>query len=87
MELKRRQPLGVELVKRGLVTEENIEQALEYQRSHYDMKLGDCLYNLDVCDPTMLIEAIADILGQKGIILTKNIMKINFIFMSFNNII
>ncbi len=32
MDLKRRQPIGVELVKRGIVTENDIEKALEYQR-------------------------------------------------------
>ena len=31
MDLKRRQPIGVELVKRGIVTENDIEKALEYQ--------------------------------------------------------
>ena len=30
MDLKRRQPIGVELVKRGIVTENDIEKALEY---------------------------------------------------------
>ena len=34
MDLKRRQPIGVELVKRGIVTESDIDQALEYQREH-----------------------------------------------------
>ena len=77
MEVKRRQPIGVELVKRGIVTEEDIEAALEYQRTHYDVKLGDCLYLLDLCDPNILIEAIGDILGQKGMILTRESIKIN----------
>ena len=40
MEMKRRLPLGVELVKRGIVTERDIEQALEYQRNYPNMKLG-----------------------------------------------
>ena len=34
MELKRRQPIGVELVKKGVVTENDIERALEYQKQH-----------------------------------------------------
>ena len=34
MELKRRQPIGVELVKRGIVKEQDIEKALEYQRNN-----------------------------------------------------
>ena len=38
MDLKRRQPIGVELVKRGIVTETDIQKALEYQREHPDMR-------------------------------------------------
>ena len=77
MEMRRKQPIGVELVKRGIVTENDIEKALEYQRQKPNMKLGDILYELDVCDPKKLIEAIGDILGAKGILLTSNIIKIN----------
>ena len=32
MDMRRRQPIGVELVKRGIVTENDIQKALEYQR-------------------------------------------------------
>ena len=77
MELKRRQPLGVELVKRGVVKESDIDQALEYQRQHPDMKIGDILYELDANDPNILIKEIADILGTKGMILRNNTVKIN----------
>ena len=34
MEMRRKQPIGVELVRRGVVTEEDIEKALEYQRKN-----------------------------------------------------
>ena len=76
MELKRRQPIGVELVKRGIVTESDIDQALEYQREHPKKKLGDILYILDVTDPYKLIEAIGEIIGTKGVILTNNNIKV-----------
>lgn len=76
MELKRRQPIGVELVKRGIVTESDIAKALEYQREHPDMRLGDILYKLDATDPYKLIKAIGEILGEKGILLRQNIVKI-----------
>ena len=35
MELKRKQPIGVELVKRGIVTENDIEKALEEKNTDY----------------------------------------------------
>ena len=77
MELKRRQPIGVELVKRGVVTEEDIQRALEYQKDHPTTKIGDCLYELDIIDPKTLIEAIGDILGEKGMVLKKGLIKID----------
>lgn len=77
MEMRRKQPIGVELVKRGIVTEGDIEKALDYQRKNPNMKLGDILYELEVCDPNKLIEAIGEILGTKGILLTSNIITIN----------
>ena len=60
MDLKRRQPIGVELVKRGIVTENDIEKALEYQREHPKKKLGDILYILSKTslNPTFSIEYI-----------------------------
>ncbi len=76
MDTRRRQPLGVELVKRGIVREKDIETALQYQREHPDKKLGDILYQLNVCEPNTLIEAIGDIIGEKGILLTGGRIKV-----------
>ena len=76
MEMRRRQPIGVELVKRQVVTENDIERAMEYQRQHPDKKIGDILYILDVCDPYKLIETIGEIIGTKGIMLTNRNMKV-----------
>ena len=76
MEMRRRLPIGVELVKRGVVTEDDIEKALEYQRNHPNTKLGDILHILNVCDAQILIENIGEILGEKGILLTANTLKI-----------
>lgn len=75
MDIRRRQPIGVELVKRGVVTQEDIENALEYQKDHPNKKLGDILYILNVCDPEKLINAIGDIFGTKGIVLNARNMK------------
>ena len=76
MDVRKRQPIGVELVKRGIVKEKDIEIALQYQREHPDQKLGDILYQLDVCDPDILIEAIGDIIGEKGILLKGDKIKV-----------
>lgn len=76
MDVRKRQPLGVELVKRGIVGEADISNALEYQRDYPNKKIGEILYLQNACEPTKLIEAIGDILGTKGILLTKNSIKI-----------
>ncbi len=34
------QPIGIELVKRGLVTEQDIEKALDYQKNILERKQG-----------------------------------------------
>ena len=76
MEMKRKQPIGVELVKRGIVTEGDIERALDYQKQHPNKKIGDILYILDVCEPHKLIEAMGEILGTKGIVLNERAVKL-----------
>ncbi len=76
MDARKRQPLGVELVKRGVVKEKDIENALQYQKEHPSRKIGDILYILNACDPNILIEAIGEILGEKGIVLNSNTIKV-----------
>ena len=76
MELRRKQPIGVELVKRGIVTETDVENALQYQKEHPNRKIGDILYILNACEPLKLIQAIGDIVGEKGIILNQSAIKI-----------
>lgn len=76
MDMRKRQPIGVELVRKGVVTEADIANALEYQRDHPNRKLGDILYILDVCDPNKLIETIGEIVGTKGILLNASTIKV-----------
>lgn len=77
MELNRRQPLGVELVRRGIVTETEVNEAVEFQKTHRKMKLGEILKTISSADPQILIEQIADILGEKGILLNADDIEIN----------
>ena len=77
METKRRQPLGIELVKRGIVTEEDIERALDYQKAEPKKKIGDILNILRVCDPYVLINAMGEILEERAIYLREADIKVN----------
>ena len=64
--MAKNQPLGIELVKRGVVTGQDIEKALKYQETHRSRRIGDILYILDVTDPNKLIKEVGEILGKKG---------------------
>ena len=77
MEKNRKMPIGIELVRRGIVTEEQINTAIEYQKTHRKMKLGEVLKETTDCDEKILIEAIGDILGEKGIALKYSDVQIN----------
>lgn len=77
MDISRRLPIGIELVRKGVITEEQVNAAVEYQKSHRKMKLGEILREITECDEKVLIEAIADILGEKGIILNINDVSLN----------
>ena len=71
-----RTPIGVELVKRGVVKEADIETAIEYQKQHPEKKIGDILNILNLCPQSELIKAMGEILGENVIILTNDSLKI-----------
>lgn len=74
-----RQPLGIELVKKGIVSENDIEKALDYQKMHPRKKIGDILNILELCDSNVLINAIGEILDEKAIYLLENDVKVNIL--------
>ena len=77
MDNKRRGPIGIELVRRGLINEADINKALEYQRENPSKKIIEIINLLHLCDEYALIEALGDILDEKSMILEKNAVKIN----------
>ena len=77
MDNKRTQPIGIELVKRGVVTENDINKALEYQKTHTSKRIGDIINELQLCDPYRLIKELGDILGEKAILLNIEDVKLN----------
>ena len=74
--MAKNQPLGIELVKRGIVTGADIEKALKYQETHRSRKIGDILYIQGATDPYKLIQEVGDILGKKAKYLNVNELKI-----------
>jgi len=75
----RKQPIGIELVKKGIVTESDIRKALDYQKGHPGKKIGDILHILNLCDSGTLIQAMGEILDEKGILLTYDDVTINLL--------
>lgn len=76
MDARRRQPIGIELVKRGIVTEEQIQTALDYQKNHPREKLGDIIHSLNLCEEEKLINAIGEIFGEKTMLITPSDVKV-----------
>ena len=77
MAVKNTQPIGIELVKRGVVSEDTINRALQYQQINPKKRLGDIIYELNLCDPYKLLNAIGEILGEKTMLLTLDDIKID----------
>ena len=77
MATNQRQPLGIELVRRGIVKQEDIREALEYQKTHNKEKLGDILNDLKLANPRVLLDAMGEILGEKVFYLTETDVKID----------
>ncbi len=77
MAQKLTQPIGIELAKRRIITESDMEKALEYQKSYPNKKLGDILHILHLCDSEELIKAIGEILDEKAVLLEETDIRIN----------
>ena len=77
MDNKGRGPIGIELVRRGLITESDINKALEYQKENPRKKIIEIINILNLCDEYALIEALGDILDEKPILLTRSDININ----------
>lgn len=77
MATKQMQPIGIELAKRNLITQSDINRALEYKKEHPEKKLGDIINILGLCEPARLLEAMSEILDVKTILLTDSDIKIN----------
>jgi len=72
----KRAAIGVELVKMGIVTEADVRKALEYQKQHSNVKIGEILHILKAAPDRVLIKGIGEILGEKPILLTKEALKV-----------
>ena len=70
-------PMGIELVKRKVVTEADVKEALRYQKEHPNTKIGEALAELPTVDQKALVQAMSEILGEKVIIMRPDLVHIN----------
>jgi hypothetical protein len=61
-----RDSLGNFLQERELITEEQLQQALDYVDKNPDMMLGEALVRLDILDRGVMETMLAEQLGSKG---------------------
>ena len=77
--MDRKQPIGIELVKRGIVTENELKRALEYQKNNPTKKLVDIIYSMELCKPEELLNLLGELLDEKVILLEDRDIKINVV--------
>ena len=65
----KKSPIGIELIASGLITEEQRDEALAYQKSHPELKLGEIVDILNMCDKERLLRVLANKLGFDAVIL------------------
>ena len=70
-------PIGIELVRRGIVTQADIDKALEYQKRNPKKKLIEIINILGLCDEYVLLSALGDILGENTMMLTYSNIKVS----------
>ena len=74
----KRAPLGIELVRRGIITEKDIDTACAYKREHPKMKLGEIFHVLKLASDEDLLNVIGEQLGAKPIMIDPASIDIKF---------
>lgn len=69
----KKNPLGVELVNAGLLTEQDVDQALSYQKQHPDLKIGEIIDILNLCPKDKLLEVLSKKIGERAVVLENNV--------------
>ena len=73
----RRGPIGIELVRRGILTQADIDKALEYQRRNPNKKIIEIINILHLCDQYLILQVLGEILKEKAIMFSYNDVKID----------
>lgn len=76
-----RLPIGEEFIKRKVLTKKEVNIVLNYQSEHPELKFGEIVDVLDMCDKTDLLNVLSSNLGVKSAIIERklSINPINFL--------
>ena len=77
MDSKRRGPIGIELVRRGILTQSDIDKALEYQRRNPSKKIIEIINILNLCNQYTLLQILGEILDEKAVMFSYADVKID----------
>jgi len=77
MAIRGKGPIGIELVRRGIVSQADIDKALEYQKRNPGKKLIEIINILNLCDEYVLLSALGQILEENTMMLTYASLKTN----------
>ena len=66
-------PIGEEFIKRKILTREEVDIVLNYQQDHPDLKFGEIVDILDMCDKQALLSVLSSNLGVKSAIIERKL--------------
>ena len=72
----KKSPIGIEFMKRGLLTEGQVSRVLEYQKEHKELKFAEIVDILDMCDKSDLLDVLSYKIQVTGVMLDGE-LKIN----------
>lgn len=65
----KKSPIGIEFIKRGLLSENQVDRVLEYQKDHKDLKFAEIVDILDMCDKSALLDVLSYKIQVTGVML------------------
>ena len=73
----KKRPIGVELLRRGMVTENDIDNVISYQTQHPEYKAAEIFYILNICSAKQLLDVLGETIDKKTIAINRNAIKVS----------
>lgn len=69
----KKMPIGSEFIKRGLLTKDQVDKVLDYQKEHKEFKFAEIVDVLEMCNKSDILDTLSYCIGIKGVILKEKI--------------